>query len=73
MFLVTHGPYTDSRLHIQMPAGELVIHPDRVEWFKERLAYCGAPDIIVRELSRDEYRVRVLKTLGAIKNAAVSS
>lgn len=70
MFLVSHGPYTDPRLGIQMPANELVIHPDRVEWFKVRLAYCGAPDIIVRELSHDEYRARVLKTLAAIKCAS---
>lgn len=66
MFLVSHGPYTDPRLGILMPANELVAHPNRVEWFKQRLAYCCAPDIIVREMSRDEYRERVAEVMGAL-------
>lgn len=70
MFLISHGSYIDPRLGIPMPANELVSHPDGVEWFKQRLAYCGAPDIIVRELSRAEYRARVLKILDATKCAS---
>lgn len=63
MYLVSHDAYTDPRLGIPMPANELVLHPNRVEWFVKRLAYCQAPNVVVRELTSAEYRERVIRAL----------
>lgn len=67
MYLISHDAYTDPRLGVAMPANELVAHPSRLDYFVKRLAYCRAPNVVVRELTAAEYRERVICALPSLE------
>ena len=62
MILVSHGAFKDKHTGLDCKASELVLHPERADWFVTRLRGAGGTDIVQRQLTDSEYRARVLQT-----------